>query len=108
MHTPLQRTLWLGLVLCGLLATRTEAASITIDFSTGTAGIVGSPYTDSGTNLKADAFYLTGGVWTPTDLFRRNDNVDDLGFGVCSPGETCSTPTNTGGAGLGDANELDN
>ena len=56
--------------------------------------------------LAVDAFYLNGsGQWVSTSLFRRNDNPDDRGFGVCSPGETCTSTGNPGGSGLGDANE---
>jgi hypothetical protein len=87
----------------GSLPAPVSAAPVTIDFSTGGIGVVGTTYVDAITGLQVEAYYLTSGVWTATNLFRRNEPTDDVGFGVCSPGETCGS-----GLGLGDYNELSN
>ncbi len=60
------------------------------------------PVTVSG--VKAQAFYYDGSAWTATELWVRNDGVNDQGLGVCSPGEsTYCVPSHSGG---GDYNEL--
>ena len=97
------RALAAAVLFCGVSAGSSDAASIVIDFSVGPAGtVVPQTFTD-GSGLTADAFYLVGGVWTQTSLFRRIEAPDDLGFGVCSPGESCGS-----GLGGGDFNELSN
>lgn len=100
-----QPAIVLALILSSLFGTAGEAATITIDFSLGTAGIVTPQTFTDASGLTVDAWYLVGNAWTQTDLFRRNDNVNDAGFGVCSPGETLC---GDGSGGGGDYNELSN
>lgn len=55
--------------------------------------------------LTASAYYYdnTSLTWKNADLWVRNENPTDHGFGVCSPGESCGSQ---GQPGSGDGNEL--
>jgi PEP-CTERM motif len=85
-----------------------SAAPITINFGTDgpTGNTNSSTFTDPGTGLKVTGYYLnSSNVWTPANLFRRDEDPNDVGFGVCNPIEGSSCGTGSGG---GDINELDN
>ena len=75
-----------------------------INFSTGTAGDLGSDtFTDPTTGLTVQGLYFNGTAWAPANLYRRNQ-TNDHGFGNCNPEEEpCPGPS-----GGGDTNELDN
>jgi hypothetical protein len=92
------------LAMATLLMLPGSSQAVEIDFSAGTVGDLGTDtFVDPGTGLTVQGLYLDGGVWTPANLFRRNE-TNDHGFGVCNPGEQpCPGPP-----GGGDINELDN
>lgn len=60
---------------------------------------VGSP------GIQIAAFYYTGGSWQHATLFGRNQAPNDVGVGICNPGETANCGTGQGG---GDYNEISN
>jgi hypothetical protein len=83
----------------GLLASSAAMAGPIHDFSPGAEATLGPSLVVG--PVTAEAFYYdtVGGVWTSTNLTRRNV-ANDHGLGVCSAGETCTYP------GDGDDNEL--
>jgi hypothetical protein len=95
----------------------TSAAQlVTVDFSVGPIGSIGPTYTDPSTGLQALGMWCNGdestcvspsGVWSPANLWRRNDhNGVDLGFGVCDPAEGSACATGTATDPPGEFNEL--
>jgi hypothetical protein len=86
------------------------------DFADGPLGLIGNGVqyldADEALVLTVDAFYWNGSSWSSSgniDLYRRRDEPNDHGLGVCNPNEQssteCAPPVGTGG---GDINELDN
>src|SRR5579864_9450352 len=101
-------------LLTALVLPASSYASVVLDLSAGspTGSLGATTYTDAGTGLKIDAFFLSGSSWVSTDgtttadLFRRATGPGDRGFGVCSEGPTLCGITGTGGNG--NWNELSN
>jgi hypothetical protein len=58
--------------------------------------------------ITASAYYFdsSSGTWKDANLWVRNEAPNDLGLGVCSPGESYCSPSNYGQYGNGDSNEL--
>ncbi len=108
------RGLWFfGLVALLVAVAPAPARALTIDFSTvlpAPGGNWGSSTYSNGP-VTADAYYWNGTTYTSADttLFVRNEAPNDLGFGVCSPGEssTACAPHGFAGGG-GNDNELSN
>lgn len=104
----MRRLLTFGLVVAGAfcLPSRSSASTITVDFSIGTTGNLGtSTFTDSVTQVTVKGYYSTttsGSSWSPANLYRRNV-PNDHGFGICDPNETASQCANNG-----DYSEVDN
>lgn len=82
----------LALVGAMLIPVAGQAAPITVDFSSGTAGDLGSSsFVDGVTGLGVNGYYSTNGgaSWSAANLFRVNGASG--GFGACNPSEaTCS------------------
>ena len=92
------------LAMAALLMQTGLSQAVEINFSTGTAGDLGSDtFTDPVTGLTVQGLYFNAGAWDPANLYRRNE-TNDHGFGICNPLESpCPGPS-----GGGDINELDN
>lgn len=58
--------------------------------------------------ITASAYYYDASVgqWKDANLWVRNEAPNDLGLGVCSPGESYCSPSYYGQGGGGDSNEL--
>ncbi len=58
--------------------------------------------------ITASAYYYNAslGQWQDANLWVRNESPNDLGLGVCSPGESNCSPAYYGLSGNGDSNEL--
>lgn len=73
--------------------------------TSGSLGVVSKTFTNGSASINATAMYWNGTTWTTSsaslNLYGRNE-TNDRGIGVCSPGETCTSP------GGGDYNELSN
>ena len=104
----MRRLLTFGLVVAGAfcLPSRSNASTITVDFSIGPTGNLGtSTFTDSVTQVTVKGYYSTtssGSSWSPANLYRRNV-PNDHGFGICDPNETASQCADSG-----DYSEVDN
>jgi len=92
------------------------AQAVTVDFSLGPTGDIGPTFTDSAIGALVLGMWCNGdeptctsssGVWSPADLWRRNDNNGlDLGLGVCDPSEGTLCATGTANSAPDEFNEL--
>ncbi len=108
--------------VAGLLAAQTSASAGTVDFydtsATNPLGNTHTFYDENNKPIGASGYYyytgpttgsLTQNTWTPTTLWQRNNPADDVGLGVCNPGDAAVGCGNAAGTdGAGDLNELSN
>jgi PEP-CTERM motif len=95
-------------LLLVIVCMATLALADTVSFAPATSGSLGTAtktFTNGSASITATAMYWNGSSWVASDrglsLYGRNES-NDRGIGVCSPGETCTSP------GGGTYNELSN
>lgn len=89
------------------------ASSLTFDFTqllngTGYSTSYSPGHSATVNGITASAYYYdaSAGTWKDANLWVRNEAPNDLGLGVCSPGESNCSPSYYGLSGNGDSNEL--